>query len=105
MGENSRKPRRKSSCYFRKSINAASGCQRRSLSAASLKEIGKHCSRLRFVDFRDLVKLNDHALAHLAGGCTSLRRLLFRRNSFRHVVNTLTFMPIDVNRELIQSFR
>ncbi|CAA7395634.1 unnamed protein product [Spirodela intermedia] len=56
------------------------GC--RGVAAPSLREIGKSCPQLRSLDLRDLGKLNDRALAHLAGGCTSLWRLLLRRNAF-----------------------
>ncbi|XP_078432839.1 uncharacterized protein LOC144704323 [Wolffia australiana] len=52
----------------------------RALTEASTREISKDCPSLRSVDFRDVVKLDDRALAHLAGGGAALRRLLLRRN-------------------------
>uniref|UniRef100_A0A1D1Z5G4 DNA repair protein rhp7 n=1 Tax=Anthurium amnicola TaxID=1678845 RepID=A0A1D1Z5G4_9ARAE len=56
------------------------GCKQ--LTTTSVKAIGENCPQLCSLDLRDLGRLNDHALVHLANGCTSLRKLMLRHNPF-----------------------
>ncbi|MQL78047.1 hypothetical protein Taro_010475 [Colocasia esculenta] len=63
------------------------GCKR--LTTASVKAIGEKCLQLRSLDLRDLVRLDDYALVHLANGCTSFQKLMLRHNPFRLKLTTL----------------
>ncbi|XP_008786637.3 uncharacterized protein LOC103704910 [Phoenix dactylifera] len=56
------------------------GCQK--LTAASIKTIGENCSRLCTLNLRNLNRLNDSAIEHLANGCRLIQKLKLCRNAF-----------------------
>ncbi|KAF3341289.1 F-box/LRR-repeat protein 4 [Carex littledalei] len=62
-----------------KELNFA-GCSK--LTASAIKIIGENCPQLLVLDIRNLTRLKDVALGHLANGCRAINRLLLRRSSF-----------------------
>ncbi|XP_072953371.1 uncharacterized protein [Typha angustifolia] len=56
------------------------GCLR--LTTSSIKIIGENCPQLSVIDLRNLKRLNDNALGHLANGCGSIQKLKLCRNAF-----------------------
>nr|CAD1826146.1 unnamed protein product [Ananas comosus var. bracteatus] len=52
------------------------------LTASSIKTIGENCPGLSAIDLRNLNRLNDSVLGHLANGCRLIQKLNIRRNAF-----------------------
>ncbi|KAJ4789838.1 F-box/LRR protein [Rhynchospora pubera] len=52
------------------------------LTASAIKVIGDNCPQLSALDIRNLTRLKDVALGHLANGCRSINKLLLYRSSF-----------------------
>ncbi|KAJ1691859.1 hypothetical protein LUZ63_016014 [Rhynchospora breviuscula] len=52
------------------------------LTASAIQVIGDNCPQLSALDIRNLTRLKDVALGHLANGCRSINKLLLSRSSF-----------------------